>query len=60
MTSLGGEDAAGHTPFHGHVGAENGESDKFSHISKTVLSMVKFGGTFWAPTTTSWRGACQR
>ncbi len=25
-------------------GGEDGESDKFSHISKTVLSIVKFGG----------------
>ena len=31
-------------PWHNHAVADFGEPAKASHISKTVLSIVKFGG----------------
>ena len=34
-------------PWHNHAVADFGEPAKASHISKTVLSIVKFGGPKW-------------
>ena len=36
--------SAAHESCHSHVAAEFGEHGKSSHISKMVLSIVKFGG----------------